>query len=685
MRHIGFWMLLGGPMAAVPLQAATNEVGYGAAPAWVLPPPPPTATGTPEGAPMRIIYSDQQTRLGTESDDSYLAYRVKLLSPQALTAGNLTLGWQPGAGGVTVHALKIHRDGAEIDVLKSSKFTVLRREGNLDSAMLDGLLTAVLQAPGLQVGDELEFAVSINQRDPTLSDRSFGISGLPPAGALGAYRLRLLWPQDRKLRWQTSKDVGKLTERSIGGSRELVYSLSDPDTALGVAGAPVRFNYRRIVEYSNFTNWAELSRAFATLYDEAATLSADSPVRAEIARIAEATTDPAARAEAALVLVQDRIRYVYVGLNGGNLRPASADQSWERRFGDCKAKTALLLAILRELGISARPALVNVEGGDGTDERLPSPAAFNHVLIEAEIGGARYWLDGTGTGDKYLAALPDPVFRWALPLTRTGADLLKVPVAAPRRPQLVNVLTIDARKGFSGEAPIKSIAILRGADAQAMRSGLAAMSPGDARRALKTYLGDTFTDVKDDAVRWRYDDRHAALVIEAEGIGEVEWDGSDTKGRDLSLPGAGFTPPDKFDRPKDQDQTLPWIVDGFPRFRCWATTVRLPPETKQWKWDFFSLPMDLRTGGVAYWRVGDLRDNVMRTVMSRRTLTDEISAVEAKRHNDALRSFNNKISRVYQIAVDDDRAAINKPAAPFSEETDWVGAASPCFGPEAGS
>lgn len=110
--------------------------------------------------------------------------------------------------------------------------------------------------------------------------------------------------------------------------------------------------------------------------------------------------------------------------------------------------------------------------------------------------------------------------------------------------------------------------------------------------------------------------------------------------------------------------------------------MRLPPETGRWKWDYFSLPVDVRTGGVAYWRVGDLRDNVMRTVMSRRTLTDEISAAEAKRHNDGIRTFNNKISRVYQIAVDDDRAAINKPSAPFADETDWVGAAAPCFGPE---
>jgi transglutaminase-like putative cysteine protease len=689
MRYYGVWLALGGALATTPqvlaqtqTQVQTGNVRYGAEPDWVLPPPASTATPSPDGAPVRVDYSDQQVRIGKDSDDSYIHYRMKLLTPQALAAGNLSVSWQPAAGGVTVHRLNIVRDGTVIDVLQSSKFTVLRRENNLDSAMLDGLLTAVLQTPGLQVGDELEFALSIDGRDPTLRDRSFGIVGLPSTGVLGAYRLRLLWPQDRKLRWQASPDVGKLREANSGGMRELIYSLSDPDSELPVTGAPLRYNIRRIVEYSNFASWSDLSRQFAPLYDAAATLPAASPIRAEAQKIADATADPAARAEAALQFVQDRIRYVYVGLNGGNLRPATAEETWERRFGDCKAKTVLLLALLRELGIAARPALVHSGGGDGMDERLPSPASFDHVLVEATIGGKPYWLDGTGAGDKYLDALPDPVFRWALPLTAGGSDLVRVPAVAPGRPQLVNIMTIDARQKFDGPVPITTKAVIRGSDAQVMRAGLAAMSAADAERALKEYWSSTYTEVTAGSARWRYDDRNAALVIEASGLGEVDWSGKIEGDRDLSLPGAGFYLPDKFERPKEQNQTAPWSVEGFPRFRCWATTVRLPPETSRWQWDYFSLPVEVRTGGVAYWRVGDLRDDVMRTVMSRRTLTDEITPAEAGKHNVAVRDFNNKMSRVYQIAADDIRAAINRPTAPFSEDTDWVGAASPCFGPE---
>lgn len=78
------------------------------------------------------------------------------------------------------------------------------------------------------------------------------------------------------------------------------------------------------------------------------------------------------RAAAALKLVQQDVRYIYIGLNGGNLSPATAEETWQRRYGDCKAKTVLLLALLRELGIEAEAVLVNNSGADdGLDERLP--------------------------------------------------------------------------------------------------------------------------------------------------------------------------------------------------------------------------------------------------------------------------------------------------------------------------
>src|SRR3546814_20748642 len=56
----------------------------------------------------------------------------------------------------------------------------------------------------------------------------------------------------------------------------------------------------------------------------------------EAARIAAAHSAPLDRASAALKLVQRDVRYIYVGLGNGNLTPATAEATWQRRYGDCE-------------------------------------------------------------------------------------------------------------------------------------------------------------------------------------------------------------------------------------------------------------------------------------------------------------------------------------------------------------
>ena len=96
------------------------------------------------------------------------------------------------------------------------------------------------------------------------------------------------------------------------------------------------------------------------LYARAATLEENSPLRAEIERIRAENPTPAGQAAAALRLVQQQIRYVALSMGEGGYVPASADDVWRARYGDCKGKTALLLALLHAPRTSRPiPALVS--------------------------------------------------------------------------------------------------------------------------------------------------------------------------------------------------------------------------------------------------------------------------------------------------------------------------------------
>lgn len=663
-------LALGAFSASAGQVRAKAVVRYAQAPDWAKSPPEPTETASPTDAPLRILYSDTQTRVLPTGMETFSALRARILKPEGLPIGNLAVTWNPSAGGVTVHAVRIFRGGQVIDALKSQRFAVLQREGALEQSIITGNLTASLQVPGLKVGDELEFVFTMQSSDPTIGDHAFGMYQLPVQGMPGTFRFGLTWPDSRPLTVRGSRDLAVAVPERVGGTRVIAYELRDPRGAIINDGAPPRYNVRRSIEFSDFASWPDVSKRYWPLYARASTLTPRSPLPAEVERIASMSSDPLERALAALRLVQEDVRYVYVGLDGGNYRPASIDETWERRFGDCKAKTALLLALLRALNIESEAVLVNVAGGDdGLDAKLPSPAVFNHVLVRAQIGGRWHWLDGTRLGDRYLDMLPEPAFSWALPLRESGAELEPVKGAPYARPQFIGALDMDASAGFDKPAKVTLQYVIRGDEAFAFRSGIAALSAEDADRALRGYWRQQEGWVTPDSVAWRYDERHRTISLSVTGTARADWSGSDTEGHDLTIWGAGFMPPDVLRRPSEQNGTLPWLT-GYPQFKCWAATIRLPPAGRGRSWTYSANPMNRTIGGVTYWRKAGMQSGMVRTVMSRSVGLREITAEQAAAQTAAIPGFDNNMSSVFETP-----GATGKPPSeilPFADGVDWA-------------
>lgn len=649
--------------------------------AWVLPPPKPSTTPDAADAGLRIVYNDLQWFAGPAGQQTYQATRYRLLKPDALALGNLAFTWAPSGGALTLHWLRVYHAGQMTDLTHTAMFRVLEREANLEQAMFDGRLTATYQIPGLAVGDEFEIATTTTYRDPSLPETRGELLLGPQVGFPGTARLRLAWPTGTSLHWRASKDLGALAPDSAGGISQIMVTFTDPALPDDIAkGAPARFGIRRLIEASNSAEWPELSRRMAPLFDHAAIITPKSPLQAEIARIAATSTDPVTRAEAALQLAQERIRYVFVALNNANLTPASADETWQRRLGDCKAKSVLLIVLLRGLGISAEPLLVNIAGTDGLPDRLPDVALFNHVVVRATIAGKVWVLDPTRTGDRHLALLPPVLFREGLPLSVAGSPIINLPTPPLAMPEFIDMLDIDSTAGVGSHAKVHVRQIVRGNTAVQLRSALATLSAADGERALRKMVGQPLTWLDIDHVAWHMDDDHGALIIDFSGQGDTDWDSSNANGmRSYFLPFAGFTAPDRLRRSHDQDQTLPWTTD-WPNYRCWVTTMHLPKPDDLHQWGYTGRPVDRTLGGVVYWRRAGLTGNVLRLVESKRTLAPEISAAEASALNAAIAGFDNNKVWVEEQAHYKGAARPRDEPQPFSDTTDWLAPDSPCAG-----
>jgi hypothetical protein len=165
------------------------------------------------------------------------------------------------------------------------------------------------------------------------------------------------------------------------------------------------------------------------------------------------------------------------------------------------------------------------------------------------------------------------------------------------------------------------------------------------------------------------------------GSGKPDWTGNDRGGHSLSIWGAGFYPPNYLRRPPEQDATAPWVTE-FPRFRCWATTVKLPAAGANFRWSYYADAVNARLGGIAYRRAASLQGGVMKTVMSRDTYLPEISALDGQLLNQQIPNFNNNQSTVFETSAQGSPKQDRAEPRPFKDDQDWVADPTPCIAPD---
>jgi tetratricopeptide (TPR) repeat protein len=592
-----------------------------------------------DGAPVRVLGEDMQVNLGADADEIYDHRRVQIVTQEGLAAANLQLAWNPETDVLYVHQIRILRGKETIDVLGSGQtFTVLRRETNLERAMLDGTLTAMLQPEGLQLGDVLELAYTLKRHDPSMQGRSELINFLMPSLKVERLHLRYAWPASKPVRWRKTSDMPEPKVVKSSQGTEIIFDLQDAKAPKPPELAPARYSVLGQVQVSQFSDWAEVASVMAPLYAKAATLAPKSALKTEAEKIAAQSSDPKVRASAALQLVQDRIRYQFLGMNFGAYTPADADVTWGRRFGDCKGKTVVLLALLKELGIEAEPAFVNTAAGDGMDGRLPAMELFNHVLVRARIDGKTYWLDGTRVGDGAIDQLQVPAFHWALPVQASGATLEKLEVATLDRPNMERSIRLDARAGLGAPALAHVEEVVRGDGAVVLKRAMANLSQEDADKGLKKAFESDFGWIEVKSTGFSFDPATREAKIFMDGAASMSW-APQAKGAPLryetDYTEMGSTAEFKRETPGYTD--LPYVTD-FPNYLKTTEVILLPRDGE----GFSLVGADVKktVAGVEYRRTARLEKGVVTIEAGTRAILPEVPASEIEADKTALRTMH---------------------------------------------
>lgn len=208
---------------------------------------------------------------------------------------------------------------------------------------------------------------------------------------------------------------------------------------------PRLFTEVQHVRVSTAETWEELSRWYWNLCLPHITKTT-SAMTNKVDEVLVGLENDDAKIRAIFKFVSQEIRYM--GLTMEDTSPGYAphdiDVTFDNRYGVCRDKAGLLVALLRIAGFEAYPVLIHV--AEKIDPSVPRPF-FNHAIVAVDRGNRDYLLmDPTNENTKDLlpAYESDKSFLVARP---DGETLLTTPIPSAEH----NTLKVDSRARLAAD------------------------------------------------------------------------------------------------------------------------------------------------------------------------------------------------------------------------------------------
>jgi len=369
---------------------------------------------------------------------------------------------------------------AEEQAFKWRTARVWRKDGTVEEAQVQGGQSWV-RWPQLKPGDAFEVQHRVDELKQSFfgdyfGDRQMFADRVPVKRA----EYVLLTPAAREFQFHTrNMPEGAADPVSIqdeGKTKLYAWRLRDRPKVRMEPLMPSWEESQPLVEVSSFKDWNAFSTWWWNLIKRQ--FIANDKMKA---KVAELTKDAATR--------EDKVRAIYnfvvtdiqyqaweFGVHG--YKPYTAEQIFERAWGDCKDKAILIKTMLQEVGIEAFPVLIMAQqiGRIDQDMTLAQVGHFNHCIAyvpDVDGKGKAMFLDGTAQYNS-MDSVPSMDRGAKVLLVRPeGGEIVQIPWNRPEELSLgqefavtlkedgaaavagkfhyVGDLAVQARAGFSVE------------------------------------------------------------------------------------------------------------------------------------------------------------------------------------------------------------------------------------------
>jgi hypothetical protein len=289
-------------------------------------------------------------------------------------------------------------DGEALGIERDTLQVLVEDSGGVFSDVVELVIPWPNLAPASLAVIDYEL-VTKRARLPAPWSRIFHPRTLSPRGS---YELRVRW-EPGVARPRVETDFDELSCADVG-QREVRCTARDIEAAKTDYDVNYVDEIPYVVVAENVT-WSELARTIGNYVAEAQTDTA--AVRRVVDEITAGADGDEQKLKAIHSFVSQEIRYVGIETGVNGIVPRDTGRTLERRFGDCKDKTALFVQMADLAGISAVPVLVSSHRKNPDKLQVPSVSYFDHMVSCGIAGNTRFCVDLT---DSATSADAYPVY-----------------------------------------------------------------------------------------------------------------------------------------------------------------------------------------------------------------------------------------------------------------------------------
>lgn len=338
----------------------------------------------------------------------------------------IKIPFDPTSQHLVLHSLTIKRGETIIDLLEANRVVVLPEESNPVHRALNNIMEANIYLSELRINDVLEYSFTRVGFIPYYQGYYHREYNLQYSMPIERIIVRVLTDANKNLNYQLAGGAEEPQVTTHNNLIEYLWDVNANDQIIMEDNTPAWYNPYRRISLTTFQGWSEVVDWVLPhfRYNKNSLRGIDFNLSDDMTKDTKLLN--------IIRFVQDEVQNYTLDDGFVARTPIAPEITYERRLGDSRDKSLLLISLLQSEGVEAYPVLISTKKGLGIKDALPGNTTFDLCAVCILYNDQKIFIDPTLSnqgGTIYNTHFPD--YKYGLLIKSGQQELTKLP--APRK------------------------------------------------------------------------------------------------------------------------------------------------------------------------------------------------------------------------------------------------------------